>query len=257
MSVRRDPIDDERIDAFVDGELSPAEGNSLEAEAAADPALAARIERARALRAAVAEAFADAIAEPAPARLLTAIEGGADLVDLGQARLRRPRAGWAPVARWGAIAASLALAFYAGRLVAPGESPTLIVSGPGGLIATGPLADGLEHQLASSQPADAAIRIGVSFQDSGGEYCRTFLLRHGGSLAGLACREPEGWRVRVAAQAASPGPPRGAYVTAGEETPAAVLEAVDQSIRGAPLDAAAETRARAAGWRTPGTSRRP
>jgi hypothetical protein len=47
----------------------------------------------------------------------------------------------------------------------------------------------------------------------------------------------------------APTPRVSAYRVAGEETPAPVLEAMDRMIAGAPLDAAGEARAKAAGWR--------
>jgi len=253
MSDPQAPVDDARIGALVDGELPPADAAAIEAAAAADPALAARIERARTLRAAVAGAFADALAEPAPPRLLATIRGAA-VVDLGEARARRSRPPTLPTvpaaARWGALAASLALAFYAGRLLAPAPPPAAIVSGPTGMVAGGALASSLGAQLASNQARDAPVKIGVSFRAIDGVYCRTFALRQATPIAGLACREPDGWRVRVAALSAALAPD-GGYRTAGDETPAPVLEAMDQLIQGAPLDAAGEARAKAAGWRAP------
>jgi hypothetical protein len=251
MSVTQPPFDDARIAALVDGELAPADAAALEAAAAADPALAARIEQARALCAAVAGAFAGALAEPSPPRLLATIRGGATVVDLGATRARRPPKPMVlTAARWGAIAASLAVAFYAGRLLAPAQPPAAILSGPGGLVADGALAGSLDTQLASNQSADAPVKIGVSFRANDGDYCRTFMLRQAKPVAGLACREAGGWRVRVAALSPPPAPEAG-YRTAGAETPAPVLETMDQLIAGAPLDAAGEARAKAAGWRGP------
>ena len=245
------PVDDNRIAALVDGELPPAEIAAIEKAAAADPALAFRIERARALRAAVAGAFADGLAEPAPARLLATIRGGAEVVDLSQARRHRSPARFAPAAgQWAAIAASLALAFFTGRVLAPEQTQPVVASEPNGLIAGGALAGGLERQLAANQPADAPVKIGVSFRAADGRYCRTFALRRAQPIAGLACREAGGWQIRIAAQTAPLSPAAG-YRTASDEIPAPVLEAMDQMIAGAPLDAAAETRARAAGWQAP------
>jgi hypothetical protein len=87
----------------------------------------------------------------------------------------------------------------------------------------------------------------VSFRAADGHYCRTFAMRQTQPIAGLACREAGGWRVRMAAQSA-PLAAAASYRTAGDDIPAAVLEAMDQMIKGAPLDAAAEAQARAAGW---------
>lgn len=242
------PVNDERIAALVDGELAPADVAAIEAAAATDPALTARIERARALRTAIAGAFADAMAEPPPPLLLATIRGGGHVVDLSRARAARTSVGRIPVAaQWGAVAASLALAFVAGRWLMTLSSP-VISSGSGGLAANGALAAGLERQLASDQLVDASVMIGVSFRATDGDYCRTFALRQAQPIAGLACRDPDGWRVRIAAQAPPLAAP-GGFRTAGDEIPAPVMESVDQLIQGAPLDAAAEAKARAAGWR--------
>ena len=118
----------------------------------------------------------------------------------------------------------------------------------GGLIAQGPLAAGLERQLASTQDPHAPLKVGVSFQASDGRYCRTFVWAQGGPMAGLACRDPGGWRVTMAMQAALPSAAAGGYQTAADATPAPVLEVVDQTIRGQPLDATAEVEARDEGW---------
>ncbi len=241
-------VDDSLVAAFVDGELASEEHSRIEAAAAADPVLADRIDRARALRAAIAGAYADSLVDPPPSRLLAAIGGGAEVVDLGEVRARARTARPAPAAaRWAAIAASLAVAFFAGRLMAPPQPPATITAGPGGLVAQGVLADSLERQLASNQPAEAPVKIGVSFRSKDGDYCRTFALRQTKPLAGLACHEVGAWRVRIAAQSA-PATPQGGYRTAGDEIPAPVLEAMDQTIDGAPLDAPGEAKAQAAGW---------
>jgi hypothetical protein len=100
----------------------------------------------------------------------------------------------------------------------------------------------------ASSGAGKAVAIGVSFRSAAGQYCRTFQVNQGQGLAGLACREPRGWAIRMAmaspAQAATTG-----YRTAASETPAPVLDAVQGLISGEPLDAKAEAAAKAAGWR--------
>ena len=248
-------IDDATLLAFADGELAPEEAARVEAEAARDPALRARIERVRALRSALAAAYDDTLTEPPPERLTSAISGGApeaeaEVIDLAPVRRRRAPYGVAPLAiRWGSVAASLVVAFAFGRFFTASPKPPALVAGPsGGLVAQGTLAASLERQLASTQSAAAPVKIGVSFQGADGRYCRTFLTRQAHPLAGLACRNPAGWQVRMAVEAAPLASAAGGYATAAAETPAPVLEAVDQSIRGQPLDAAAEAKARDAGW---------
>jgi hypothetical protein len=55
------------------------------------------------------------------------------------------------------------------------------------------------------------------------------------------------WRLRVVSAAAPAA--KTAYRTASSETPPAVMAAVDAMIAGAPLDAAGEAKAQAAGWK--------
>src|SRR3546814_16456553 len=85
-----------------------------------------------------------------------------------------------------------------------------VVDANGALVASGTLAEALDTQLASNQPADAAVRIGLSFRDGTGRYCRSF---EGDGLAGIGCREGSSWTLesthtgeyRPAARRAAPG----------------------------------------------------
>jgi hypothetical protein len=109
----------------------------------------------------------------------------------------------------------------------------------------------LSNQLASAQPAQAPVQIGVSFRSKGGSYCRTFQLREHTNLAGLACRDQDKWRLEALAQIeASPGA-RSDFRPAASALPPSIAQAVDQAIDGEPLDAEAEARARTNQWRGP------
>lgn len=254
-------ISDETLAAYVDGELEPLEKARVEAAARTDAALARRIQAQKRLRERMAGAFAEAVSEPPPERLLEAIRAprpAAPVVDLSEARARRaaaakkpaPSMAWAP---WAAAAACLVLAAgvaYRFAPLFPGQGDGAMIGGPpGSLMAQGPLAGALDHQLASAGPAAGeAVRVGVSFRSTEGRYCRTFQVSRGDGFAGLACRETGGWRIRMAvANAASAQAPT--YRQAASETPAAILNAMDGMIQGAPLDAGQEAAARAKGWR--------
>jgi hypothetical protein len=104
-------------------------------------------------------------------------------------------------------------------------------------------------QRARHQPPGAPVQIGVSFRARNGDYCRTFVLREQSTLAGLACRGHEAWRLEVLAH--NPAPPAAAagYRPAGSALPAGVAHTLDELIAGEPLDAGAEAAARARGWR--------
>ncbi len=70
MSAPR--IDEDRLQAYLDGELSAEARGEVEQAAADDPALAARIARDRAILEALREAWEPVRREPVPARLLLA-----------------------------------------------------------------------------------------------------------------------------------------------------------------------------------------
>jgi hypothetical protein len=194
-------------------------------------------------------AFAGVLDEPVPARLMPESAGAAghvrvDLLAQAGAKPLPARWNWP---QWGAIAASLAAGVLAGAFgwqqLKGGEAAPFGRQGDA-LVARGELAEALSQRLA----ADAAgpVSLGVSFEAKGGAYCRSFKL---GTTAGLACREGGEWRIPVLAQDRQAE--QGAYRQAGSGMPAAVLDAIDERIGGASLDAAAERAARARGWQRP------
>lgn len=73
MSSRRESQDEARINAWLDGELSPAERRELEQAAASDPALAARLQLDREIMRTLRTAYHDIAHSPVPARLLHAV----------------------------------------------------------------------------------------------------------------------------------------------------------------------------------------
>jgi hypothetical protein len=234
---------DEILMAYADGELEPALRAQVEQAMRADPAVAAKVERHRALRTDVFAAFAGVLEEPVPERLQPrASTGGHVRVDvLEAARAKQLPARWS-WPQWGAMAASLVVGVLAGALGWQGtQSAAPFAQAGGALVAQGELAQALSHQLASEQGGE--VKLGVSFQAKDGNYCRSFTL---GSASGLACRSGDAWRVPVLAEdEAGQG---GAYRQAGSATPGAVLDAIDQRIAGSTLDATAERAARGHGW---------
>jgi len=223
---------DERLIAYVDGELPPAERARLEAEIAADPGLAARLARHRALADGVSAAYATVLEEPIPPRLTAAASAAND---------RAVRAHPARFAPWAAAAAALVVGVVAGRVVGP-TSATLVAQ-DGSLTAQGRLDRALDLQLAADP---GPVKIGLTFRTADGRVCRTF--ESGPDrLAGLACRAGGRWTARTVT-AWSPEP-QGAYRQAASETPPELLAAVDSLIAGEPLDAAAERAARDRGWK--------
>jgi anti-sigma factor RsiW len=257
-------IPDETLMAYADGELDAAERARVEAAIAADPSLARRVETHRALRLKMSRAFASVLDEPVPERLLTAVRtaptGASDRVaDLGReravraaetaARAERVRSEWR-WPQWSAIAAGVVLGVVVGRgVLSPQASLGPIGTQSGHLVALAALDQALTNQLASEQSRTAPVQIGVSFRAKAGELCRTFAIRQGDALSGLACRDGSSWSVRVLAPGEGGTGPAGNYQQAGSDLPLAVRAAVEAQIEAEPLDAAAEAVARKNGWK--------
>ena len=253
-------ISEETLMAFADGELDSLERARIEAAIAADPALAARVEAHRALRPSVDAADEEVRDEPAPDNLLNMITNAApprtaELMDLAHLRQSRSPGRWAAGwAQWGAMAACFVLGFLVAAPLQLGSSDLVRARGLN-LLAHGRLAHALTERLASDpQNVRSPVRIGASYLSRSGAYCRTFTAESRGAVAGVACRDDGRWRVTTAVFSKAP-PGAEPFRTAGPQQPQAVTDAVAADIVGAPLDARAETAARAAGWRSPSAAR--
>lgn len=243
-------FDDETLAAYVDGALDPATRALVESTAGADADVAARLKAQQDLKAMLTGHYGPVAEEPLPERLMATIRGGtppsAEVVDLRTRRGAAETPATKPPFRlptWAGMAACLVVGVAVGRLALPSSAG---LNGDAGqaLLATGALNRALDRQAAGD--ASGPIRIGLTFRDHDGAYCRTFAPNGREGLAGLACRDADGWRLRVAAPVAADAAT--AYRTAGSETPPAVLSAVDALIEGPPLDAQDERKAIADNW---------
>ena len=228
-------FDPTTIAAFVDGELDDLTARRIERAAENDAALAAEITRHRALTARLAEHYAPICDEPIPDRLRSLL-GDVTGVDTSLADRRETRRARFSTPHWFAIAASLVLGLTIG--LRPWIPAADVQTDNGALIAAGSLAKALETQLASNQPSDAAVRIGVSFEDKAGRYCRSF---ESARLDGIGCRDGERWRLERTLMGQKNGDYRQA--TSGELAAAAAA-----MMRRDALDARGERAARDAGW---------
>ncbi len=228
-------FDPATVAAFVDGELDDLTARRIEREATGDPALAAEIARHRALKAQLTAHYAPVADEPVPQRLraLLAPDAAVDTSLAARREARRPR--FAPI-HWGAIAASLALGLTLG--LQPWAPAANVGDANGRLVASGPLAEALDTQLASNQAPGAMVRIGLSFRDGAGRFCRSF---ESAALNGIGCRDDGRWQLErtMRGQAGSD------YRQASSGELAAAAAAM---MMGDPLDAKAEQQARDAGW---------
>lgn len=235
-------VTDEKFFAWLDGELDASDAASVEAEVAADPMLARRVEEHRALQQRLEGAFGSMLHAPVPKRIAeAAVSRGVQVVDFGAARhtgaRQRP---WLPLPQWAAIAATLVVGLVVGTMIpTDGEAPIEVRQGR--MYAAASLDRALDAQLASAPAGN--IRIGVTFRDRTGAICRSFTAD---ASSGLACRQDGGWQMRGLFVA--PEGQGGEYrMAAGMDPNLAAL--IDSSIAGEPLGAAQEKAARERGWR--------
>jgi negative regulator of sigma E activity len=246
-------VSEERLIAYADGELSGDEARAVEAELKSRPELRAFVEQQQALRRHIHSSLAPVLDEPVPDRLLSAVARApvSPRWRLSRALSRTAQtAANRPFLLWSGLpaAAALACGLLAGIMIVP-ASVLDVRHDDGTIAAQGTLAMALEQNLASAQSATDPVRVGVSFRSKDGRYCRTFeSAGAASSLSGVACRDAQGWTVAALA-ATAPEKNAGAYRMAGSAMPGIIRSTVAGMIAGEPFDAAAERRARDAGWR--------
>lgn len=244
-------FNDETLHRRVDGELPPAQAQAIDAAAATDADLAARLATLRAARLTAATAF--------PARSDPRDEVLAALIAAAPSVARRPTSRraleWSLAAtrrvfRPRLVLSTLAVggaAFAAGLLAAP-----LLVRSPALVSQSGEVSDPqlvrvLDNRLASEGPDSEGRSIGLTYRDTDGRWCRTFAAAQDG-IGGVACREDSGWTLRALGPLAVQS---GDLRTASSALPDEVLAVVDLSLAGDPLDARDEAATRDRGWREP------
>lgn len=250
--------DTEAVMAYVDGELDAHARVAFEAALANDATLRAAVERERALRTRLADAYDPVLAEPLPPALQATFAPASPVVDLAAVREKRRAATHAaPRGRawrwpeWGAMAASLALGTAIGVWgIAPGGGEELVARrADGTLVAHGALDEALTRTLAVD-PGRAGIALGLSFKARDGRYCRTFAIEATpAGTAGLACRGATAWELQALAPGPSGGVAPGGYRQAASALPPALLPQVERLRDGDALDADGERAARERGWR--------
>jgi anti-sigma factor RsiW len=230
-------MDEAMLIAMVDGELDEVSRRRVERAVANDPALAERLAQHRRLRERLAGHYAPVAEAVVPDRLRSLLQESAAVTPITRPALR-----WSHWATGGAIAASLMLGLGLGRLSGGQAGP--VGTQDGVMVAQGSLASALDSQLASAQ-ADAPIRIGLTFQRKGGGWCRSF----DGAMAGVACREKQGWQVQQLLPGAGDNAGEATTYRQASSADMRVMATVEALIAGAPVDGAAEKAAQAKGWR--------
>lgn len=243
-------VSEERLLAWLDGELGEVEAAEIARAVAADPALAERARREHALRKRLRAAFAPVVGEAPPRRLLATLGMAQEPKPDDNVVPLRPRGATRRLREWRwpewtALAASVLLGtvFGAQFLHAPAQGPVLMRDGA--LVAGNALAKTLDAKLAADARPGDVLAVGLSFRDGEGRYCRTFTAQGAQPLGGLACRGNGRWNVVALGETERP---LGELRQAASALPASVLAEVDARQRQM-LDAKAERAARDAGWR--------
>ncbi len=230
------------IAAYVDDELDLVTAKRIEKAMETDIGLAKIIEDERALRSKLNRHFAPVLEDALPDRLTALLmSAAANNVDdsLGKRRIERTAASYRPsVAQFGAMAASLIVGLMIGGAALNRDSGNIADRG-GQLVASGALADALDMQLASNQPAGAPVRIGTSFVAKEGGFCRTF---ESAAVGGIACNTNGQWQLRQTVS--------GKQASQYRQASAGVLaEAAATMMAGDPLDATQEKAAQSRQWK--------
>ncbi len=249
------PISEEILQAYVDGELGANEVAQMDAALAHDELLARRVAKARAIRAQLGSLFDPVLDEPVPEQLSALLRPASPALRVspipltpqaghrgfGTGRRRTSRRWLVPGSAVAASLAVLALALWWNA----GSSIVRMQNGQ--QFAAGALSHALDHGLASVPDPSAAIAIGLTFRSADGHVCRTFTRSASPAMAGLACHEDAGWS--LPALSTNTESKVGELRQAASELPPAVQAAVDARIRGDAFDAQQERAARSGGWR--------
>jgi anti-sigma factor RsiW len=216
------PWTDEMLMAFADGEVAPTEAAAIATAAAADPALAARIDAFRQSRARIAVLATDtAVPDALVARIralqaaeaATPAPANSNVIPLTP----RPRAPlWQlPLAASVALLAGLAVGAFMPRGDVP-ATPVALLSAPGLPEALASLPSGQSATL----PDGSALTLISSFETETGDLCREIELAAPDSaiLVAVTCRTGGLWDTQLAVLAEG---------GASGYTPAASLDTLD------------------------------
>lgn len=245
---------DEKLGAYMDGELSADEAAALEEELAADAGLQARLDALLATNDATRKLFAEVDKEPMPEAVLALLEEKQTTSDNVVALpVRAAKKVFSmPVA----IAASVALVvgFLVVDLSRQAAGP---ISSMEALSAGSIATDSTLHRLLEETNSGQAVKLGndetgeavLSFADASGRYCRQVQITASDNAAhALACRGENSWEVE--ALAFTDPAPDGQFQPAGATTPVDIISAVDTLIGDAdPLDSEQENQAISDSWK--------
>lgn len=234
-----DTISDEKLIAFLHGELSAADAADLESALNDDPALAERLESFSDQDAEIRDAFASIMTDTVPQHLLDAVgerPKSAEIVSIGQARARRAKIVWG-LPQWSAMAASLVVGLMVGgqaiNLAGAPDAEILAQSSKDGFILQASLQKALASTASGEQVQVAGLGkmdVAITFKSIDGQTCRQFKLQAGAQIDdAVACRTQSQWRLEAFGRRNDVA---GEMRTASGEASPAIVSAVDNLIDG-------------------------
>jgi hypothetical protein len=245
---------DDRIAAYLDGQMSGAELAAFEAELENNPALAAALARYSANDSLLRAAFDAPMQQPVDDALLVRMGLGepaaANLVNLAERRDAKPlasaandNAGWQ---RWrwptaGAVAAALVVAVMTQTGQAPAIDPQFAK-------AMESLPSGQSTAIASGETVQPLL----TFKAGDGRFCREFSRQGAAAATGIACRGNAGWIIEAETGGAT-NLPDGGQIQTAEGADSNALDKVYDSLKASdPLDGKTENALISSGWESAG-----
>lgn len=250
-------IMDEKLSAYVDGELSDDEMERIRGAIDSDPLLATRVDKLKQVDHLIASACAEIDNEQMPSAVLEMLQPNTNIRPTGNKENRGSVLSFKPAIqfsqRWRMSTMSMAASIIFVVAAGLGVQQALKPSGTESLLASNmidqsnPLHHALER-VASSQEylvdLSGAITITpvLTFVSIGGDYCREFSLRTRDMTSrSVACRSQSGWKIQRTVKTSVQGSSlEGTYSTASSEIDEDFNAFVDDLMATSPLDAQEE-----------------
>jgi len=257
-------ITDEKLSAFISGDLGADEREEIHRMIDTDDTIAKRVSAFKLADDAVAAAYRGFVDEPVSKKVLALLKERKNGVSSAKALAERSRAilpglfqQWVgPITALVALAVGFAAIFFSFANTA--NEPAMLVAGA--IKKDNPLHYVLEttpsaNTVQISESGAASITPVLTFRSQSGQYCREFIfVEHQRGYRGAACRENDVWTVRIIVTT-GPAADRNALRTAAGPTDQTFNHAMRGLIEGSPLTAKEETDLLNSNWPAGDTER--
>jgi hypothetical protein len=270
-------MSDELLMAYADGVLDPAARAGVEVAIRSNPEYRKKVERFRATRSPVQEAFREALRSSRLEPLIDRIRGeevqpsadpdASHVVWISGNKAKAYKSGFRqhlPIAMAASvtfmIGGALGWSLHTGKEGVRQHAPTLVAFSNGGLVAQGALQELLEHASSGSPiTAEATdgktweLKANFTFRSTSQSPCRRYEISSAGAarFAGYACRSGEGqWFVNAHTGLATKVAQSRGFAPAGGDADAALDAAIRSVMDGDVYQSTEERELIASGWST-------